>query len=1054
MSESDIETGSLEPYAPPSLQPTICSLMPVPSPSSPSSPRTKPRRTSYPSFKRIPLTSSPSKSPSPRVDQQPMQQPAVSNSPSLELVSDAPYTVWPVYPPTSAPTLELELVCVIFSIPTSFELSSWSGTAASTAMRNAIALILKVNASYVSFGYSDQLCSVTSTAYPSLSPSTYGTSSNSPSLSLTPTSTMSPSIFHSPSPSRSPSSSRAPTISRSPSSHSRPPITLREREIAGDTDTVRYDHTVHQDRNLDRDYGDRDIKMKRFESVYDRGIHSPRSRDSIAEWENLAFSVRTLLPVNSSEAAVANLTATVQDVVLEAASTGVLCQEFKSQGKALNVTLTWNSTMQSQACPDPFSVTPKLITSFPTSTPTSPPPRSLPQSLLTARSIGLLSILILIALIRFNADIVSSVFFNKHRDAPCHLYTVAVYNDCNGKNNDNDVDRVIFENIRHDDILFFRYKEVEKGGKEVEKYKQYGEWKMNTDVFALELKSEVQFYIRGNNDNNYNYNNYNINKNDNYYNNDIYNNKNNMSNLQNNANNTNTNIIKDKETRCDERKDKRRKDEEMNDLDFMINDLRTGVIINVKPYNSDNEKEIEDDLYDKMKMEIDEEDENERAIEKEKSKNSGDRNGGKRVLDLTFQHTVRTKASVQHAGTRVWRRSSDLTQTHTHNLSESSSFYSLTRSPIHTSFSPPMLSSPSSPPTSHTPTLLFTPPHVPIHVPMPSSEKEDQRMKKKCVWSNTYVYNDPEYHRTTPVELHRNNVLNLNGGNKVTDYSDYGENIGEGDESSEFDSTGSGSGSSSERYIVHIHQPAATSSPISVSLASVSASVSASAIQSTNHINNFDNTMIPCGNTDIGRDIGNRRDKSSRESSEGFPISPIKNRLSRNYIPFSRYPPSDVSSDISGEMVEYDDDFDDDDDDDDDEWECRQVKTDYDEDEDDDDDDDEWNARVWEEKVEWNNNNTVNGVTRPSMTVVSDLSESIFSSESESDSSYSVTHSYAGSGSVNDFDRDRDRDRAGKRDDLKSSKHVEEKKKGKPGMICTVYFFCYILPSFFSPHLF
>ena len=60
--------------------------------------------------------------------------------------------------------------------------------------------------------------------------------------------------------------------------------------------------------------------------------------------------------------------------------------------------------------------------------------------------------------------------------------------------------------------------------------------------------------------------------------------------------------------------------------------------------------------------------------------------------------------------------------------------------------------------------------------------------------------------------------------------------------------------------------------------------------------------------------------------------------------------------------------------------------------------------------MRWNNNNNNNnnnntGQSRPSMTVISDLSESIFSSESESDSSYSVTHSYAGSGSLNDFER-------------------------------------------------
>ena len=767
--------------------------------------------------------------------------------------------------------------------------------------------------------------------------------------------------------------------------------------------------------------------------MYSPGYHSynrkGRGREGLRDFDNLAFSVTTLLPVNSSEATRANLTATVQDVVLVAASSGLLCQEFKSQGKALNVTLTWNITNESQACPSPDSITQSPLKS-PTYRPTPPTPPSFSQSLLTSRSIALLSILLLIALIRFNSDVLSSVFFNNFKDYPTHIYTIAMHNDNDGygnynnNNNNNDSDResVIVENVKHEDILFYRCKKVEKEvnggkevvievGKEVVKQDLYGEWRMNADGRALELNVEVQFYTRRDYDDYHHYNNNNFN--DNYY---------NKSDTSTQYFNNENGIMKRKDgTQCDDRIDK-----VMNDSEFTIQEVRKGTIILVKPFHINNQTN-EDEIYDKVQMKKD--------IE------NGNNYGEKRPFDHHIRKPVRAKTNPPQVTTRVWRRNADFAQTHTQNLSDSNSPHSprslsQTCSPLHPSFPPSLIPSPPS----LTPTRIFPPPsplllpthpsthlpihlptHLPMHAPMPPIVEDEMSWSEDCVWSNTYVYNDPENLCNTPVELNPDDHYNFNSSFNFKSKSNFNFNLMYGKEVviEEVNVISDKSDyNHSQHCTAHQSAPVPMSMPMTLPM-----SVPMQTQIERTHNSNLDN-MIDPNRCDIGRYIGSSgdRNRGREEGREGGGVqcSAAKTRASKNYIPFSRHPSSDVSSDISAcerererEMIiGYDED---DDDDDDEEWECRQERVEYseeDEDDDDDDDDDEWNARIWEEKVKWNNNNNNNNNnnhnnnnTRPSMTVISDLSESIFSSESESDSSYSVTHSYAGSGSLNDFDR-------------------------------------------------
>ena len=79
---------------------------------------------------------------------------------------------FPSYLPTSSPLILFPRasLCVISSIPSRYNQSTWSGTDASEAMMQAIAIIMGVPVSTLHCGYADQLCLLSPTRSPSVPP--------------------------------------------------------------------------------------------------------------------------------------------------------------------------------------------------------------------------------------------------------------------------------------------------------------------------------------------------------------------------------------------------------------------------------------------------------------------------------------------------------------------------------------------------------------------------------------------------------------------------------------------------------------------------------------------------------------------------------------------------------------------------------------------------------------------------------------------------------------------------------------------------------------------
>ena len=84
----------------------------------------------------------------------------------------------PSWRPTSVPTRapyvvsKMASICLISAIPARYNQSAWSGTDASEAMMQAIAISMGVPVSYVQCGYAEQLCLLSPTRAPSISPTT------------------------------------------------------------------------------------------------------------------------------------------------------------------------------------------------------------------------------------------------------------------------------------------------------------------------------------------------------------------------------------------------------------------------------------------------------------------------------------------------------------------------------------------------------------------------------------------------------------------------------------------------------------------------------------------------------------------------------------------------------------------------------------------------------------------------------------------------------------------------------------------------------------------
>ena len=94
--------------------------------------------------------------------------PSISSIPNRFILT----TSLPSHGPTSSPLIFFEraTLCVISSIPSRYNQSTWSGTDASEAMMQAIAIIMGVPVSTLHCGYADQLCLLSPTRAPSITP--------------------------------------------------------------------------------------------------------------------------------------------------------------------------------------------------------------------------------------------------------------------------------------------------------------------------------------------------------------------------------------------------------------------------------------------------------------------------------------------------------------------------------------------------------------------------------------------------------------------------------------------------------------------------------------------------------------------------------------------------------------------------------------------------------------------------------------------------------------------------------------------------------------------
>ena len=201
----------------------------------------------------------------------------------------------------------------------------------------------------------------------------------------------------------------------------------------------------------------------------------------------------SIFTANSTEKAVALMTDSIKIRVKDAVNSGTLCQQFIKRGVYLNVTVLMSPEGLAAAgavCDETpvFTTvfTPAMITQ-PSSSPSGQPsssPTMMPQSSLsssvvgTSSFIGILTIILLIAVLRFNSAM-SALLVQKKDEPENHLYNILVVL--------NEDEEAILENIRHDDIIFFRETEIEDESTS-------NDWIMNATNEVLERRFEVQFY--------------------------------------------------------------------------------------------------------------------------------------------------------------------------------------------------------------------------------------------------------------------------------------------------------------------------------------------------------------------------------------------------------------------------------------------------------------------------------------------------------------------------------------------------------------------------------
>lgn len=183
------------------------------------------------------------------------------------------------------------------------------------------------------------------------------------------------------------------------------------------------------------------------------------------------------------------ITDSIKIMVRNGLSNHKLCEQFILRGIYLNVSILMDPASQAAAgafCQPKslfYTINTPLMTSQPSSMP-SGAPSSIPAQFVnidrnesTDTLWGFLTIILLIAILRFNS--VFTTLLTKRGECACHLYDILVVL--------GDEEEAILENIRHDDIMFFRRTQLGNTS-------QSAEWMMNSSPLLFEKRFEVQFY--------------------------------------------------------------------------------------------------------------------------------------------------------------------------------------------------------------------------------------------------------------------------------------------------------------------------------------------------------------------------------------------------------------------------------------------------------------------------------------------------------------------------------------------------------------------------------
>jgi hypothetical protein len=193
------------------------------------------------------------------------------------------------------------------------------------------------------------------------------------------------------------------------------------------------------------------------------------------------------ITVNSTKL-IDNIFAAIKSDVSTALSSGILCKRLATSAGQLNVSSIMTPLAIKDMCNNTavfvtaFIATPLIMTSgSPTGQPSSAPTiyRPIPKtSLLSQKMIGFLTIMCLIGVLRFIPSLID-VFSTKKVPKGGHLYNILVVL--------NAEEMAVLENIRHEDISFYRKMTVESADDSLN-------WQMNSTSKILEKHQEVKFF--------------------------------------------------------------------------------------------------------------------------------------------------------------------------------------------------------------------------------------------------------------------------------------------------------------------------------------------------------------------------------------------------------------------------------------------------------------------------------------------------------------------------------------------------------------------------------